>query len=319
MIARGHRSAPQFTKDMTRNPLYLERYFKELEAALANAHITESRRKKEYAIHYPDVEQAEAWKALTEYDSDESDYDMFKKAVRHIYFGDTGRLYRSRDLEALCEEYRQKGFDTIGEFRDFHRKFLSIYKYLTDTSDYSEREASRTIWRAFDPRLMQAVQTRLDIKCPDVNDDIYPLEEVIAAAEFCCGGGKRRSMMMTSSACTISPNEGGMVKIEDVLTLVSKIMEGMGHMPPPNGLPPHLALYNAAPRPRPGPEHPCNFCGGTDHFINNCEVCRCYLMGGRCTRSREGCIVLPSGGAIQRFTPGNTLQEKLDWYHQTNP
>ncbi|KIY46894.1 hypothetical protein FISHEDRAFT_75160 [Fistulina hepatica ATCC 64428] len=202
--------------------------------------------------------------------------------------------------------------------------------------------------------------------------------------------------MTTSSARTISPNEGGMVKIEDVSTLVSKIMEGMGlppnrggqypaafaqqqqpppaapnayaaplqanpgqpafavqqvapqagyqyqppvanqyayqapvlenanapvggHMPPPNGLLPHLALYNAAPRPRPGPKHPCNFCGGTDHFINNCEVCRRYLMGGRCTRSREGCIVLPSGGAIQCFTPGNTLQEKLDWYHQTNP
>ncbi|KIY43113.1 hypothetical protein FISHEDRAFT_54137 [Fistulina hepatica ATCC 64428] len=299
MIARGHRSAPQFTKDMTRNPLYLERYFKELEAALANAHITESRRKKEYAVHYPDVEQAEAWKALTEYDSDESDYDTFKKAICRIYFGDTGRLYRSHDLEALCEEYRQKGFDTIGEFRDFHQKFLSIYKYLTNTSDYSEREASHMIWRAFDPRLTQAVQTRLDIKCPDANDDIYPLEEVIAAAKFCCRGGKQRSMMTTLSARTISPNEGGMVKIEDVSTLVSKIMEG--HMPPPNGLPPHLALYNAAPRPRPGPEHPCNFCGGTNHFINNCEVCRRYLMGGRCTRSCEGRIVLPSRGAIQQI------------------
>ncbi|KIY47156.1 hypothetical protein FISHEDRAFT_45864 [Fistulina hepatica ATCC 64428] len=231
MIARGHRSAPQFTKDMTRNPLYLEQYFKELEAALANAHITESRRKKEYAVHYPDVEQVEAWKALTEYDSDESDYDTFKKAIRRIYFGDTGRLYRSHDLKALCEEYRQKGFNTISEFRDFHRKFLSIYKYLTDTSDYSECEASCTIWRAFDPRLTQAVQTRLDIKCPDADNDIYPLEEVIAAAEFCCGGGKRRSMMTTSSARTISPNEGGMVKIKDILTLVLKIMEGMG-LPP---------------------------------------------------------------------------------------
>ncbi|KIY52116.1 hypothetical protein FISHEDRAFT_35754 [Fistulina hepatica ATCC 64428] len=186
MIARGHHSALQFTKDMTRNPLYLKQYFKELEAAFANAHIMESRRKKEYAIHYPDVRQVEAWKALTEYNSDESDYNMFKKAVCRIYFGDTSRLYRSRDLEALCEEYRQKGFDTINKFRNFHRMFLSIYKYLTDTSDYSEYEASRTIWRTCNPRLTQAVQTRLNIKCPDADDDIYPLEEVIATAKFCC-------------------------------------------------------------------------------------------------------------------------------------
>ncbi|KIY47352.1 hypothetical protein FISHEDRAFT_29362, partial [Fistulina hepatica ATCC 64428] len=326
MIARGHRSAPQFTKDMTRNPLYLERYFKELEAALANAHITESRRKKEYAVHYLDVEQAEAWKALTEYNSDESDYDMFKKAVRCIYFGDTGRLYRSRDLEALCEEYRQKGFDTIGEFRDFHRKFLSIYKYLTDTSDYSEREASRTIWCAFDPRLTQAVQTRLDIKCPDADDDIYPLEEVIAAAEvWVCHRTEEVSTRRPSHSSnsrhrpppTPMPPRYRRTQVSPLLQNANTPVGG--HMPPPNGLPPHLALYNAAPRPRPGPEHPCNFCGGTNHFINNCEVCRCYLMGGRCTQSREGRIVLPSGGAIQRFTPGNTLQEKLDWYHQMNP
>ncbi|KIY47834.1 hypothetical protein FISHEDRAFT_74176 [Fistulina hepatica ATCC 64428] len=190
MIARGHCSALQFTKDMTRNLLYLERYFKELEAALANTHITESRHEKEYAIHYPDVEQAEAWKALTEYDSDESDYDTFKKAIRRIYFGD----------------------------------------------NYSEHESSRTIWRAFDPRLMQAVQTHLDIKCLDADDDIYPLEEVIAAAKFCCRGGKRRSMMMTSSARTILPNEGGMVKIEDISTLRDSrhVSEGKTKPTPPH-------------------------------------------------------------------------------------
>ncbi|KAF8814117.1 hypothetical protein BYT27DRAFT_7062553, partial [Phlegmacium glaucopus] len=62
----------------------------------------------------------------------------------------------------------------------------------------------------------------------------------------------------------------------------------------------------------------CHFCG-KPHFIHNCDLVSDYIRAGKCKRSRDGKIVLPSGAFIPRDIPGNLLQERIDGWHHRNP
>ena len=64
----------------------------------------------------------------------------------------------------------------------------------------------------------------------------------------------------------------------------------------------------------------CNFCGGSGHFIRECEAVVEYIKASKCKKSTaNGKVVLPSGAEILRGVPGSWLRNRVDEWHRTNP
>ena len=64
----------------------------------------------------------------------------------------------------------------------------------------------------------------------------------------------------------------------------------------------------------------CNFCGGSGHFIRECEAVAEYIKAGKCKKSMaNGKVVLPSGAEVPRGVPGSWLRDRVDEWHWTNP
>ena len=60
----------------------------------------------------------------------------------------------------------------------------------------------------------------------------------------------------------------------------------------------------------------CKFCGNVGHIVKACKDAEEYVLSGRCMRDASGNILLPSGAKIPRETPGKTLRDRCDVYHQ---
>jgi hypothetical protein len=65
MLPRGHGSTPKFTPDVPRE---LQRYFKELELLFGPAQIVDDAEKKKHACRYIDIDTADLWEAIPEFD-----------------------------------------------------------------------------------------------------------------------------------------------------------------------------------------------------------------------------------------------------------
>jgi hypothetical protein len=63
----------------------------------------------------------------------------------------------------------------------------------------------------------------------------------------------------------------------------------------------------------------CNFCGVPGHFIRECEIVAEYTRFGKCKRSHDGKVVLPSGAMVPKSIKGTWLRERIDEYHRQNP
>jgi hypothetical protein len=59
----------------------------------------------------------------------------------------------------------------------------------------------------------------------------------------------------------------------------------------------------------------CNFCGIPGHFIWECEIVEEFIWFGKCKRSPEGKVVLPSGAIVSRSITGTWLHDRVDEYH----
>ena len=60
-------------------------------------------------------------------------------------------------------------------------------------------------------------------------------------------------------------------------------------------------------------------CGGTGHFIRECKVVVEYSRAGKCKRSADGKVVLPSGAMVLRDIPGTWMRDRVDEWHWQNP
>lgn len=77
---------------------------------------------------------------------------------------------------------------------------------------------------------------------------------------------------------------------------------------------------SAGPRPMSAAGSACNFCSGTGHFIQQCEVVAEYNRASKCKcAAADSKVVLPSGAMVPRDIPGTWLQDRLDEWHWLNP
>jgi hypothetical protein len=77
MPPRGHGSAPKFTPDVPRE---LQQYFKEQELLFGPAQVVDDTEKKKHACQYVNIDTAELWKAIPEFDVTKT-FDEFKSAI----------------------------------------------------------------------------------------------------------------------------------------------------------------------------------------------------------------------------------------------
>ena len=63
----------------------------------------------------------------------------------------------------------------------------------------------------------------------------------------------------------------------------------------------------------------CNFCGCPGHFIRQCTDAEEYIQLGKCRRTAEGKIALPTGSFVSRDIPGRFMKLRIDEWHRRNP
>jgi hypothetical protein len=83
MPARNHSTAPKFRSDQPRE---LRRYFDELGHLFGNCQINSDEDKKKYAVRYLEIDLADLWETLPQYQAPYS-YDDFVQAIFILYPG----------------------------------------------------------------------------------------------------------------------------------------------------------------------------------------------------------------------------------------
>jgi hypothetical protein len=83
MPAHNHSTAPKFRLDQL---CELHRYFDELRHLFGNCQINSDKDKKKYAIRYLEIDSADLWETLPQYQAPYT-YDNFVQAVFVLYPG----------------------------------------------------------------------------------------------------------------------------------------------------------------------------------------------------------------------------------------
>jgi hypothetical protein len=63
----------------------------------------------------------------------------------------------------------------------------------------------------------------------------------------------------------------------------------------------------------------CNFCGHPGHFIKQCVDAEEYIQLGKCRRTSDGRIALPTGSFVSRDVPGRFMKYRIDEWHRRDP
>jgi gag-polyprotein putative aspartyl protease len=322
MPARGHATAPKFDP---KQPRELRRYFEELELLFATANITGDDAKKKQARRYLDIDSAELWQTLPEFDHQHT-YIQFTEAVYKLYPGsEDERKWSIADMDKLVTEQHQSGITDASALGIYHRGFLTITQFLRAKSRLSEAEQSRAFVRGFQKNLWQRIARRLELKFPDhYPDDPYPLADIHEAAKFVLHGTSPAVFQAEATATTSSTTSLAGMKSEDLTafldrfatTLVTALDSRHTAAPPPLASGSAPTLHSST---QPPPSGCCNFCGAPGHYMHSCPHCATYIRDGKCLRNQDGKIVLPNGTFCPRSIVGQYLRERIDEWHRQNP
>lgn len=321
MPARGERAAPSFD---TSKPRELIRFFEELEYLFDRAELTVEADKKKHVLRYVDFEVEQIWKNFTEYTDVAKSYADFKAAILVHYPDASGDyVYSLRDMDLLIGERQRVGISTTTELSDYHLKFLAITSWLIEKQQLGTLEQERGYLRAFQPRLLGAINTRLQLKSPDHHPNKpHSVKDVYEAARFILQSATTAPQnyfaplppnvnppFVPDGVVSIAKKEPT-VKTEDLASLFSEFTKTI------------VEALNTRSRPNQGAQgatRSCNFCGG-NHFIKECERVEEMIKAGMCKKNAEGRIVLPSGAYVPRdLLPGALLSEKIEEWHKKNP
>ena len=259
------------------------------------------------------------------------------------------------DMERLVEE-RCIGIRTLGDLGDYYRRFIAITTFLCGTNRLSNIEQSRAFMRGLPCDLRHRVLQRLQLKLPDhFSDDPYCLSDVSDAAQFILYGtstsvsitstpynplisstlplldvsakniAKHRTTShslqstsafdRTSSSHTLTPCDPLISSTSPLLDVSAKNIAKHRTM---SQLAQSSSTFDRTSRN--SPETPCcNFCGRPDHFIRQCPDAEEYIRRGRCRRTLEGKIALPTGSFVSRDVPGRFMKFRIDEWHRRNP
>jgi hypothetical protein len=117
MPPRGHSSTPKFTPDVPRE---LQCYFKELELLFGPAQVVDDTEKKKHACRYVDIDIADLWKAIPEFDVIKT-FDEFKSAIFKPYLGsESERKWTIVDMDKLVGEQLQMGILDVSDLGNYY-------------------------------------------------------------------------------------------------------------------------------------------------------------------------------------------------------
>ena len=326
MPARGERAAPSFDKS---KPRELVRFFEELEYLFDRAKLEQESEKKKHVLRYVDFEVEQIWKTFPEYTDATKTYNDFKSAILIHYPDASGDyVYSLRDMDLLIGERQRLGISTTIELAEYHLQFLSITSWLIEKQQLGALEQQRGYLRAFQPRLLGAINNRLQMKFPDHHPNIpHTVQEVYEAARFILQSATTAPQnyfaptppnvnppFVPDGTVSIAKREPS-IKKEDLGSMFTEftktIVEALKHHN--HSGTPHNSTSDSSSR-----STSCNFCGGP-HFIRNCGKVDEFVQAGKCKRNPEGKVVLPSGAYVPREIPGALLQDRINEWHNRNP
>ena len=329
MPARGERAAPSFDKS---KPRELVRFFEELEYLFERAALTQETEKKKHVLRYVEFEVEQIWKTFPEYTDPTKSYAEFKAAILIHYPDASGDyVYSLRDMDLLIGERQRLGIANTIELAEYHLQFLSITSWLIEKQQLGTLEQQRGYLRAFQPRLLGAINNRLQMKYPDHHPNIpHTVKEVYEAARFILQSATTAPQnyfapvpstvnppFVPDGSVSIAKREPS-VKKEDIGSLFTEftktIVEAINQNNRGRGSQ-GQGTQSSDSTPR---NTNCNFCAGP-HFIRDCDKVEEFIRAGKCKRNTEGKIVLPSGAYVPREIPGTLLSERINEWHRRNP
>jgi hypothetical protein len=328
MPARGERAAPSF--DNTK-PRELVRFFEELEYLFTRADLKDETEKKKHVLRYVDFDIEQIWKTFPEFSDPTKTYQHFKTAILVHYPDASGDyVYSLRDMDLLIGERQRLGISNTVDLADYHLKFLAITSWLIQKQQLGTLEQQRGYLRGFQPRLLAAINNRLQMKDPDHHPNIpHTVQDVYEAARFILQSATTAPQnyfsptpsnvnppFVPDGVVSIAKREPS-VKQEDLSSLFTEftktIVEAINQSGTRGRYNPNSSSSDSTPR-----STTCNFCGGA-HYIRECLKVEELIREGKCKRNVEGKVVLPSGSYVPRDIPGTLLSERIEEWHRRNP
>jgi hypothetical protein len=256
----------------------------------------------------------------------------------------------------LIGERAQVGIILTNNITDYYCQFLLILQYLISKNRMSSFDQSQNFMHGFCPDLAQCIMQRLELHLLNhMPEDPYTISKVYNAANFIISGpaGSAFTTMVqnqpagqyqpspywasppstygTPQAYAVPPppqnlyapttaqpsSDPTTIKIEALMAAVASLSEMLKTAieTQQSGSKPR----NTGPRPAGATGTACNFCCGTGHFIRECKVVTEYSRVGKCKRSADSRVVLPSGVMVLHNVLGNWLRNCIDEWHQQNP
>jgi hypothetical protein len=324
---RGERAAPTFNETQ---PEELERYFADLQDLFARHAIADLQERKQAAVKYLKFSTERLWKTANAWADATKTYEEFKTEIFKFYPGSTSdRTYTMQDLDALIGQYARTGIRSAAELGEYHRHFLLITRYLASKNRLATQEQSRTYFQGLPSQLEVSVRQRLQIKFVDQHpDDPYPLSDIYEAASYvlACSTpapsalvppppASNPTIATFASAPSIDPAAAQLDALIDAVASLGQLFSAA--LPQLTGAPPSDVATSSVPS---APSsYVCSFCSEPGHFARECEAVTEYATAGKCKRSAEGKIVLPSGAMVPRWITGACLRDRMEEWHRRNP
>ena len=333
MLGHSERVAPSFDDSQ---PEELERYFTDLEMLLDCFAVTDNQDWKQGLLRYLKIRTESLWKTTEAWTNQTKTYNKFKAEVAKLYPGSSNdRTYTMQDLNMVIGQYARIGIQSSMELGEYYCCFILISRYPISKNCLLTQEQSRTFFRGLQPQLEAKVQQRLQQKhIYHFPDDPYPITDIYDAVSYVLMG--TASAMMTqgsgpSSFLIPMPAltqlqalpmvDQSSIKLEAMATAITSLTEMFKNVlqtqqagaPKPRSSGVTMAGTNVA------GTSICNFCSIPGHFIRECKVVEEAIRFGKCKRSPEGKVVLPTGAHVPRSITGTWLHDCIDEWHRQNP
>ncbi|KAH9025616.1 hypothetical protein EDB84DRAFT_1564013 [Lactarius hengduanensis] len=315
---RGERGVPSFDGEQ---PEELGRYFAEVEALFVRHTVTTDQDKKTGTLKYLTTAATERVFRTSDALTDAAKtYDEYKAEIYKLYPGSSDDIHTILHLDTLVGQRARIGIISELELGDYYRQFKVISKYLISKNRMSQAEQTRAFMRGLQPEMEQQVKQRLQLKFPDHNQqDPYNPDELYDAASYVIQGRTPATISgPTATGATASTSAEIKTEIQSAMASAIATMGEMFKSALESQSPGDRARSTGNTR-QTEQSTKCNFCGVPGHFVRECEIVAEYMRLGKCKRSVEGKIVLPSGAFLPRGITGTWLRDRIDEYHKQNP
>ena len=321
--AHREETAPSFLNDQ---PDELERYFEDLHTLFTRHNIADQQDRKEAACRYTSIRTEQLWKTTSAWSDPAQSFDDFKTEVSKLYPGALGsQSHTLQELERTVARYARIGIQSSTELGEYYCQYLLITRYLITRNSISAIEQSWYFFQGLSPALEARVRERLQQKFVDhLPDDPYPLSDVFEAANY---------VIMSTVYMPFAPPQppqpptppppqilppvalapiSAPVQVNALSAIMDEIAEQIKQTVQDQ-------LASAATQTSVSGSSTCSFCGAAGHYMRECETVATFIRAGKCKRSTEGKIVLPTGAMALRGAPGTLLHDRIEDWHQRNP